>query len=406
MHPIDILLFIGLLFLLFVYTWSTQKLRNVVCESQHRASLPLLIVSTGVIALLMLAVLVRWIPLPVFYLLLYAASFLTRITTQEQNSWDLLFLNVQFLILAAPHLITVGVLALMNETDASGVLHHFTLSMLSLVIAFLLNILSVPILIRSFQHRQLHRIPWNLEELRLFSRFVWFCAWSVVFDSIPCLYPLPTIFPLIFLIGSNLLLLMMAFIFAWHVYTIVRDSHIKEEALRLQEEAISQHRLTLQLEQEAYLDVLTKIYTRPYALSNISSMLSSGETFALVFLDLDGLKQINDHQGHLAGDDYLQQFTAHMKERLRSNDIFARYGGDEFLVVMPDLTLDSAQQRMVQIQADASAIPPDGWGIPFSYGLVVALPNTGTCAEQLISMADQAMYEDKKNRRVNREGIQ
>lgn len=401
----DLLPLICLLPLFFLYVRAAQKFRHTINDTQKQTSVYLLVLYTAAMALPGFTLGSVRVPLLVCYLLLYLISCLPVIIGREKEAGRWLFSNLQFLFFTAPHLIVIGLLALYLQTDVAGILHNTHLRLLALIFVTLLDTTILYYLLYRFERKSgLRSLHWTSEESVLFSRFVWFCSFSVFFDSAACFFPLPTIFSLLFLIGSNILLILMAVLFAHHVYIITHDSYLKEEYMCLQEEAMILHSRTVQLEKTAYIDTLTQIYTRKYALLNMESMLKNGESFAVAFIDLDNLKQINDQRGHLAGDEYLKNFSMRMKEHLRSNDIFVRYGGDEFLILMPDLTADTSNERLKDIQSEASASPPKGWDIPFSFGLATAQSNQGKSAEDWIAIADSAMYEDKMQRKIQKEG--
>lgn len=377
--------------------WTSRGMQYTFCPTDKKGAAWLVCLYIAAALLPFLIMCFVPLPLPLFYLFLYGMSCLPIFGAKKQKKQLILFLNVRFLVFTAPHLVVIGILALCAGTDVLSVLQNDTLRLVSLGIVTTLDAVANPLLSHRLSGGELRFLKFDSEEIPLFSKFLWFCVCSVVLDSVPCLFPLPTAFSTLFLIGSNLLLLLMAFLFASHVYGIMRDAHLKEESIRLQEEAIAQHSLTVRLEREAYLDVLTRTYTRAYALTSMTNMLKSDESFVLAFIDLDGLKQINDQHGHLAGDRYLQRFSAYMKLNLRHNDMIARYGGDEFLVLMPDCTIAAAHQRFAQLQGNAAG------EFPFSYGLVLAAPGENQTPEEWIAAADRVMYQDKKCRRACKE---
>lgn len=402
MNEFNVLPAVCLLFSFALCAWTNRSLQQIMRDhlGHPKAFMHLL---RALPLLPLLGMCLTDIPLPVFYLVLYVASCAPLWVHKAKAHWEWLFLNVRFLVFAAMHLIALGLLALYVPVDLRGALADTNLRNISLTAVTLLATLTNPVLAACLRRAEVQLLFAKSEEMRLFDRFVRFCICSVFFDSVPCLFYMPTRFVPAFLIGSNVLLLMMALLFARHVYSIAQEAFRKDEYLRLQEETIAQRGRTAQLEREAYLDVLTGIYTRQYVLTNMRDMLENGEAFALAFLDLDGLKQVNDREGHFAGDKYLQRFATRMKAGLRANDIFARYGGDEFLILFPDSTTKDAEDYLAPLRQAAAAAQPDGWGTPFSYGLVQIQADAGLTAEGWISLADRTMYDDKKRRRSHGE---
>jgi diguanylate cyclase (GGDEF)-like protein/PAS domain S-box-containing protein len=125
------------------------------------------------------------------------------------------------------------------------------------------------------------------------------------------------------------------------------------------------------------------------------------EALLLLFIDLDGMKKINDEFGHNEGDNALINTAAILNRSFRSTDIIARLGGDEFTVLVTDLNADKEEAitRLNENLKAYNATEPRGHKLAFSIGVATLEPERMTCFEELLEQADQAMYEQKRMKR-------
>jgi diguanylate cyclase (GGDEF)-like protein len=151
----------------------------------------------------------------------------------------------------------------------------------------------------------------------------------------------------------------------------------------------------------AYRDVLTGLWNRRYFEERLGQEMSlarrkPSKRFSLLALDLNDLKQINDQEGHAAGDAALQRAATFLKSRLREHDVCCRVGGDEFVVLLRDLGPAECVQlctrlRQELVKANATLEAP----ISLSMGFA-SYPDTSLSPQDLCLRADEAMYEDKR----------
>ncbi len=150
-------------------------------------------------------------------------------------------------------------------------------------------------------------------------------------------------------------------------------------------------------------DPMTGLYNRSYFLDQIGALRcrhgAQGTGLAVLMLDVDHFKRINDHYGHLAGDTVLREVAAVIRESTRSEDLVARYGGEEFVVALPVSAPDLATERAERIRANQAArrIQAGGAEIRVSVSIGLAFGPPGRMRDELslIEMADQALYQAK-----------
>jgi diguanylate cyclase (GGDEF)-like protein len=162
----------------------------------------------------------------------------------------------------------------------------------------------------------------------------------------------------------------------------------RAEALRAQTESERDLRL-------AATDELTGAWTRKFGLEEVSRELErahrTGNKLALAFLDVDGLKEINDRRGHVAGDELLSFLGETLRANVRPYDVIVRYGGDELVCAMPGMSTSEARARFETIAASLEAADAD---YSVTYGLAEAEPADGL--QDLIARADAELLEARR----------
>jgi diguanylate cyclase (GGDEF)-like protein len=156
------------------------------------------------------------------------------------------------------------------------------------------------------------------------------------------------------------------------------------------------------LQEMAQTDSLTGMPNRRYAMDRLqqewAESVRTGRSLACLVVDLDGFKGINDNNGHDVGDVALRQASAAMKRALRTNDVVCRTGGDEFLAICPDTSLDAAMVCADRVRAAVAAVRiplPDGdMGMTVSIGVAVREEGMKS-ADALVKVADQGVYQAK-----------
>lgn len=159
-----------------------------------------------------------------------------------------------------------------------------------------------------------------------------------------------------------------------------------------------------QIKVMAYCDELTGLHNRRYFFEHAPEKLAFARQaslpVALIYLDLNGFKEVNDTLGHQTGDELLQQVAARLKRALREEDLFARFGGDEFAVLLFNATDDEAQGAAARLAASVKR-PFHLLGTPLQVGVsvgVVVAPRGANDINDLLKYADRAMYRAKERK--------
>ncbi|MBY0505799.1 MAG: diguanylate cyclase [Bryobacteraceae bacterium] len=169
-------------------------------------------------------------------------------------------------------------------------------------------------------------------------------------------------------------------------------------------------KLQQELRRQAAHDPLTGVLSRSKAFEmfdrELQRSLRESLPLSVLLVDLDHFKSVNDTYGHLAGDEVLREAARRLKEAVRSYDILSRYGGEEFLILMPGCDEESARtqaERLRQAMAESPVIITSANGaahpLTASIGVTISSPLALESPESLVRVADEALYAAKRTGR-------
>lgn len=336
------------------------------------------------------------IPLPILYILVFfdKLSFLGR--TKQSHMKTLFIIHVSYLTTIALHMILICVCSLAAGIPMNELLRQPCWRIITIGIVLTVNNLVALLLPRWRMLLTVFHTQSESEEIKPFLVFLWFCNFFLLMDSVLCIASIDWSLLPVFLIASTVLLEFYLIRFLRHLYILLHVRYLEEEHRGLVEKLEQRGRTEAELRYKSAVDALTGIFSRRYAMEQVEFLLQSKEPFALVFIDLDHLKQINDREGHQAGDRYLVRFAQEFGARLRKTDVFARIGGDEFAVLLPGCEQETAETRMNEIRTrmEQECSPP----LSFSFGITFAPKESADRVEEVFHRADKAMYRDKQMR--------
>ena len=187
---------------------------------------------------------------------------------------------------------------------------------------------------------------------------------------------------------------LIALIVLFNIYTIYQEILIQ----RLRRQLLEKQDHSYVLRNLAMIDPLTGLYNRRFGEQRLSTEVARserrGHPLTLLLLDLNDFKKINDTYGHPAGDQVLQYFASQLNNAIRGSDLAVRLGGDEFLVVLPECTIEQLNhvlERLGTLETDWQ-----GTKIRVNFSAGWTEYRTGDRTEELLARADEALYASKR----------
>ncbi|MEN6409954.1 MAG: diguanylate cyclase [Anaerolineaceae bacterium] len=148
-------------------------------------------------------------------------------------------------------------------------------------------------------------------------------------------------------------------------------------------------------------DALTGLYNRTFFQEELVRLEASRKyPISILMIDVDNLKQINDRYGHMAGDDLLRRIADLLRESFRAEDMIARIGGDEFVVILPETEGQQAQMRLLALRTRLMREnkAADKLSPPLDLSIGIATAGTGSQLREAVRHADNGMYQNKRTK--------
>ena len=187
---------------------------------------------------------------------------------------------------------------------------------------------------------------------------------------------------------------LIALVIIFNIYTISQQILIK----RLRRQLAEKQGHSELLRNLAMVDPLTGLYNRRFAEQRLAAEVArserKGHPLTVLTLDLNNFKQINDTHGHPAGDQVLLEFATRLNKVVRGSDLAVRLGGDEFLVLLPECTLE--QLQLVLLRLGSLEVNWHGQKIPVTFSAGWKQYEMGERPEELLARSDEALYASKR----------
>jgi len=180
----------------------------------------------------------------------------------------------------------------------------------------------------------------------------------------------------------------------------IHDASALAEAKRVLDHTMDQ---ALDLEESSQRDSLTGLYNRRFFDEQITQEILSSRRynwpFSLAMIDVDHFKSVNDKHGHTGGDEVLRALAAQLRGMLRASDTLCRYGGEEFALMLPHISLESAAVLLERLRKAAEGMRVqllDGQQVEITISIGVTQLRDGVTPGQLVSHADKSLYDSKR----------
>ena len=336
------------------------------------------------------------LPLFIVYLLIFCGYGMTFWSIGKRSRLNLFFwMNFFSVCFIAVNLISMAAVSLVTGSMLRDVYLSNTYCIIALCITLIMIHLMNMLWKKKIFADWITLLTSDEKRFNQLIFFEWYALGYLIFDSTSCVFVLPYSLLSVFLIGSCILLMIQFILFLAHTHRIIEKAHYEAEYYRLEEERAEHVKRQMILQKLAYIDGLTGAFTRRYAMEMLESMQKDGLEVTVAYIDVNGLKKVNDTLGHQEGDRYLKLIADSLNESLNKSDILSRIGGDEFMIVSNSAEKEGLESMLKKENELRGTAGREGYRPSFSYGVVSAPHKEPFDLEELLRESDRRMYVNK-----------
>lgn len=336
------------------------------------------------------------VPMPVLLTGLFILLFLNIIPYKSRRLLMNNFTMIIYLIYTSLLLMAIGWAGLLGF-NVDYMVQNTLIRVLLMSLTFMI-FNAICVLLLHYHPEFLWREDYDKSKVVIYTRFLFICVIYHILDSvILTMYQINTISYLL-LVSGDLLIMILMFNFLNYNYVFAQSEDLRKEYEASQVLIAQQYFEKQSLKKLSGLDALTNTYNRREISSIMLDRIQKGHKLVCVFIDLDGLKRVNDKYGHTFGDLMLKRFADASMKLLQGKGYLARIGGDEFLLIFLDEKVAVVDACIRDLQLKLLDVEDDKEKISFSYGISYGEESV----DNYIILADRRMYEDKNRKRCGK----
>lgn len=335
-------------------------------------------------------------PIPVLLIGLFVLLFLSVIPYRTRRLMMNNLVMVIYLIYSSLMMTVIGIAGLIGFNVTYMVQDTTTRAIVMNATFIIFNVICI--LLLHYHPEFLWREDYDKSKVIIYTRFLFVCSLYHILDAAILTFYQVSWINYLLLVSGDILILILMFHFLNYNYVFAKSEDMRREYEESQVQIAQQYFEKESLKKLSALDSLTNAYNRREISSIMMENLQSGHALVCVFIDLDGLKRTNDKYGHTFGDLLLQRFANACANLMDGKGYLARIGGDEFLLIFLDQTVDEIETYIKNLQLKLIEPEDEKEKIYFSYGISYGEDSV----DNYISSADKRMYADKNRKRCER----